>query len=248
MDYTTVTLEELKQGYHWDAQSKAYLCHYCTDSFPQDQVFQIDDGFFTAEAAVSRHVEHVHGGSFDQLLHSDSKYNTLTDTQKELLALFKSSVSDKDIAAKLDISPSTVRHQKFTFREKAKRAKMYLAMYESAFNQKAKDGSDIVPIHNTATMVDSRYVTTEKERDKILKAAFSSFDPLRLEIFPFKPKKHVVVLTRIAQEFEEGRNYTDMQMKEMLQPIYEDYSLLRRLLVDYGFMDRTDDGKKYWVK
>jgi len=248
MDYGTLTLEEMKNGYHQDPSQKAYVCHYCGELFPEEQVFPVGDGFFTAEAAVVRHVEQTHEGSFEQLLNSQSKYNTLTDTQKELLALFHDGVSDKDVAAKMGVSPSTVRHQKFTFREKAKRAKMYLAIYEKAFEQKHNDGSDIIPIHDSATMVDSRYVTTEKERDKILKSAFRSFDPLLLEAFPFKPKKHLVVLTRIAQEFEAGRKYTEVEMKEILQPIYEDHSLLRRLLVDYGFMDRTDDGKKYWVK
>ena len=34
----------------------------------------------------------------------------------------------------------------------------------------------------------------------------------------------------------------------MLAAVYEDYSMLRRYLVDYGFMGRTKDGTEYWLK
>lgn len=248
MNYGTITLAELKQGYVFDEEKQAYQCNYCADTFALGQVFSIGDDFYDAQHAAAKHVDSHHGGSFEQLITSDSKYNTLTDTQRELLKLFHAGVSDKDIAQQMGVSPSTVRHQKFTFREKAKRAKMYLALYEEAFGAAPSDENAIVPIHDTATMVDSRYVTTEKERSKILASAFESIDPLKLRVFPFKPKKHVVVLARIAEEVEAGRTYTEREMKELLEPIYEDHSLLRRLLVDYGFMDRTSDGKKYWLK
>lgn len=248
MDFGTIKLEDLKKGHHFDSVEEVYRCNHCGVAFSVGQVFPIDDGFYDARHAADIHVEETHGGNFNHLLTSENKYNTLTDVQKDLLALFHEGQSDKEIAHRLGISASTVRHQKFTFREKAKKAKMYLALYEQALEDASSDENAIVPIHNTATMVDSRYVTTEKEKAQILKNTFISFSPLRLGTFPFKPKKHLVVLTRIAEEFEQGRMYTEKETKELLGSIYEDYSLLRRLLVDYGFMDRTDDGARYWLR
>ncbi|MBJ6950597.1 DUF2087 domain-containing protein, partial [Vibrio cholerae] len=29
---------------------------------------------------------------------------------------------------------------------------------------------------------------------------------------------------------------------------YPDFVTLRRYLIEYGFLDRTDDGSQYWVK
>lgn len=115
----------------------------------------------------------------EQLLYSDTKYNTLTDNQKELLLLFYSDMSDSEIAKKLGVSHSTVRHQKFTFREKAKQAKLYLAVFESVFEDKIKNEDAIIPIHNHAIYYDERYVITEK----------------------------VVILTKIAEEFALGKKY-----------------------------------------
>ena len=48
--------------------------------------------------------------------------------------------------------------------------------------------------------------------------------------------------------FELGKKYTEAETREMLAAVYEDYSMLRRYLVDYGFMGRTKDGTEYWLK
>ena len=34
----------------------------------------------------------------------------------------------------------------------------------------------------------------------------------------------------------------------VLKLIYEDYATIRRYLIEYGFMERTNDCKEYWVK
>ena len=97
-------------------------------------------------------------------------------------------------------------------------------------------------------MVDDRYVITERERDKILNAEFESLEPLRLKRFPGKEKKKIVILRRIAEEFDHGRKYDELQMNEIIKEIFDDYAVIRRYLIEYGFMDRTRDGKEYWLK
>jgi DNA-binding CsgD family transcriptional regulator len=248
MDYAKLTLADLKRGYRFDEKEKAYICNYCEKPFQTGQVFLIDEHFFDPEHAAAKHVQLEHDGNFGQLLHSDTKYNTLTDVQKELLALFHSGMPDSDIAKQLGVSASTVRHQKFTFREKAKQAKLYLAVYEQVFDKKTSDENAIASIHNTATMVDDRYLTTEKEKAHILRTAFESLSPLRLKDFSAKAKKKVVILARITEEFQIGRRYSEKEVTETLKPIFDDHAVLRRYLVDYGFMDRTSDGKEYWLK
>ncbi|WP_236719720.1 DUF2087 domain-containing protein [Neobacillus mesonae] len=34
----------------------------------------------------------------------------------------------------------------------------------------------------------------------------------------------------------------------MLKSIYADFATIRRYLIEYGFMDRSKDCMKYWVK
>ena len=250
MDYGTLTIEEIRNGYRYDEAEKAYVCNYCGRMFPQGQVFPIGDRYYTPEYAAREHIASEHDSSLKKLIEGGAKYNTFTDTQKELLALFGEGLSDNEIANKLGIKASTVRHQKFTFREKAKQAKYYLAVYEEVFGDggKARKADDIVDIPNTATMMDDRYVITEKERERILKSEFESMRPLRLRHYPLKAKKQVVVLSEVAKLFELGKKYTEAETREMLAAVYEDYSMLRRYLVDYGFMGRTKDGTEYWLK
>ena len=66
------------------------------------------------------------------LLNTESRYNTLTQNQKTLLSRLAQGWSDQEIAKEAGVSVSTVRHQKFVFREKAKQARVYLALYECA--------------------------------------------------------------------------------------------------------------------
>lgn len=148
MDYGRLTLDEIKKGYRFDKETNAYVCNYCDKAFQEGQVFCINGNFYAPEYSAAKHIEVEHGGNVEQLLHSDTKYNTLTDNQKELLLLFYSDMSDSEIAKKLGVSHSTVRRQKFTFREKAKQAKLYLAVFEHVFEDKPKNKEAIIPIHN----------------------------------------------------------------------------------------------------
>ena len=247
MDYGKISLEELKKGYRYDRKNDVYICNYCEQHFDSGQIFSVDDKFYTAEHAVGLHIKSVHGGNLHQLIYSDVKYNTLTQNQKELLELFHAGESEKDIAKKMNVTEATIRRQRFTFREKAKRAKLYLAVYEQVFETDTSMNTTIIPIHNNAVYVDDRYLITEQERQHILETSFSSLSPLVLRNFSPKEKKKVVILSKISEQFEKGKRYSEKEINQILRPIYDDYISLRRYLVMYGFMERTQDGSKYWL-
>jgi len=247
MKLEELSIENIKCGYMHDPETGRYTCTVCKQAFEKGEVYAYQNRFFEASKAIEQHRDIEHADYLVQLLENPSKYNTLTEHQKQLFKLFAAGLSDKEIAAELGISASTVRHQKFMFREKAKQAKMYLAMYERVFERDVSGTSDIMPIHEHATMVDERYVITEKEKMYILRTAFTSLEPLVLKTFPPKEKKKVVILTKIAERFEKGKEYTEKEVNSVLLPVFEDYVTIRRYLIDYGFMKRTKDGAKYWL-
>ena len=240
-------LDEIKKGYRYDKDQDAYVCNHCGQVFNVGQVFQIDGSFFMAEPAVMKHISQMHSSNLTQLLYSESKYNTLTQKQRELLAMFYSKISDKDMAKKLNVTEATIRRQRFTFREKAKQAKFYLAMYELVFEDEPLTAGQIIPIHNNAIYVDDRYLITEEEKQHIVETFFSSTRPLVLKSFSPKEKKKVVILGKIAEQFEYGKKYSECEVNEILKPIYDDYMTIRRYLIMYGFMERTRDGRQYWL-
>ncbi|HET7481709.1 MAG TPA: DUF2087 domain-containing protein [Actinomycetota bacterium] len=66
----------------------------------------------------------------------------------------------------------------------------------------------------------------------------------RLMSIPASHSKRVVVLDRLAQEFEPGRTYEEAEVNAMLERFHEDYASLRRYLVDDAFLERSEG--KYW--
>lgn len=66
----------------------------------------------------------------------------------------------------------------------------------------------------------------------------------RLAEVPSQRSKRLVVLERLALEFEAGRRYAEAEVNEILAAFHDDYATLRRHLVDEGLLDRA--GGEYW--
>jgi hypothetical protein len=66
----------------------------------------------------------------------------------------------------------------------------------------------------------------------------------RLRTIPTKHTKLLVVLDHLAQAFEPGQTYPEVEVNQMLQRFHPDYAALRRYLVENGFMTREDN--VYW--
>jgi len=90
---------------------------------------------------------------------------------------------------------------------------------------------------------------TQEEKEKILKNVFSSLEPLKLKVISSKAKKKEVIYKKIAEQFEKDKKYTEQDVNGMLKQIYpDDFSTLRRGLIEMGYMDRKSDGSEYWLK
>jgi hypothetical protein len=66
----------------------------------------------------------------------------------------------------------------------------------------------------------------------------------RLTSIPTQHAKRLVVLDRLAQDFEPGRHYAEREVNNILRRWYDDPAALRRYLVDDGFMER--ERGEYW--
>lgn len=88
------------------------------------------------------------------------------------------------------------------------------------------------------------YGMTDDER-QVLERYFSG--RVLIEI-PAHRAKRLVVLQRLALEFDPGRRYTEFEVNEVLGRFHLDWSSLRRGLVDEGLLDRepASGGNRYW--
>ncbi|MGI9594782.1 MAG: DUF2087 domain-containing protein [Acidimicrobiales bacterium] len=71
-----------------------------------------------------------------------------------------------------------------------------------------------------------------------------SFVDGKLVHLPRKRSKRLLVLDRLAQEFEPGQHYPEREVNKILRAFDDDVAALRRYLVDERFLDRADG--VYW--
>lgn len=242
------TIDELKNGFKYDPSKEEFVCLLCGKSFLRGIIYSEDGIFYEAERYTRIHIEKVHGSVFDCLLNMDRKLTGLTDIQKNLMGMFHKGYSDGEIVKSLGGgSTSTIRNHRFILREKEKQAKLFLVMME-LLRTKLMSEDDIPVIHRTAVMVDERYDITREESENIMKSYFKKGPDGPMSTFPSKEKRKVVVLRHIAGKFSTGVQYTEKEINEIIKTAYPDYAMIRRYLIEYGFLDRKKDGSSYWVK
>ena len=191
------SIDDLKRGYIWDSKNGNFICLSCKE--------KLSNNGDEAEKHVYRH-----GQDLERLLLLDKKYNCLTEIQKEFLLMVSNKQSNKDIALNLGVTESTIRNMSFSLRERAKQARVFLAIMDLVYEDK-----------------------TIKSQSKI-------------KVFPVKEAKRKALLPRFANLFEPSKDYSEKEVKRIIKTIYEDDALIRRYLVDYGYLNRSKDGSKYY--
>jgi DNA-binding CsgD family transcriptional regulator len=246
------SVEEIKKGYVYLEGTEEFICLICGQRMMKGVIYPYNDMYFDAEKFASIHIRDAHTSTFDYLLHLNKKWTGLTDLQKQLLELFYSGKSDAEVVKELGGgSTSTVRNHRFTFREKQKQAKVFLALMELLEHQASeRDMTERhVPIHRTATAIDDRYSITEKESADVIRKYFPDGPHGELVELPRKEKRKIIVLRQIITRFQTDKVYTEREVNEILRSVLsDDYVTLRRYLIEYGFMDRKVDGSEYWVQ
>ncbi|MGE7623364.1 DUF2087 domain-containing protein [Viridibacillus sp. NPDC096237] len=68
-----------------------------------------------------------------------------------------------------------------------------------------------------------------------------------LSVIPKKEKSKLEVLNEIIKLFEKNHKYDEKEINEILKSIYPDFAILRRYLVDYGYLKRNKECSEYSV-
>jgi len=74
-----------------------------------------------------------------------------------------------------------------------------------------------------------------------------SMHPFEISNFPPKEKRKYILLCMMVHLFDEHKKYTEIEINEIIKPIYHDYVTIRRYLVEYQFLNRLNDGSEYWL-
>lgn len=65
---------------------------------------------------------------------------------------------------------------------------------------------------------------------------------------PQKQSRRYAVLAYLAEKFMPGRDYTEREVNAICDDwhTFGDYFILRRELVDFGLLNRENNGSRYW--
>ncbi|CAG7618407.1 hypothetical protein PAESOLCIP111_02112 [Paenibacillus solanacearum] len=238
----SATMEELKRGYGWNGEIGRYVCLVCGLETEQGIIYAAPDGtgYRDAEKRMKDHIADEHGSMFDYLLTLDKKKTGLSELQRQLLQLFHEGVSDADIVRRTGAgSASTIRNHRFVLREKEKQAKLFLALME-LLQEKADAETD-----RAAKSKPGKGQPQLREALPGHAPAEAPDEPLRQ--WPSKESKRKEITESLQRRFERGTVYTEPEVNAILERAWPDYAVLRRYMVEYGYLQREDDGSAYWL-
>ncbi|MCC6349076.1 MAG: DUF2087 domain-containing protein [Candidatus Eisenbacteria bacterium] len=72
----------------------------------------------------------------------------------------------------------------------------------------------------------------------------------RVVRWPARQKTQRLVVRLLAGRFEPGRDYLEKDVNFVLMDAHDfgDWAMLRRMLVDWGYLAREGGGARYWLK
>lgn len=92
-----------------------------------------------------------------------------------------------------------------------------------------------------------RFDIKDDDYNAFLETYVVSRNPLRFKEIPAKEKRKYIMLCMIIHHIDPMKMYHEFELNDILKPMVDDYVMIRRYLVDYGFLKRETDGSKYWV-
>jgi len=159
--------------------------------------------------------------------------------------LAEKSYSVEELAALLQLKPSTVSHHLSKLAEAelvSSRAESYYSIYQldkKMLEEKSRSMFSQTELSNVAAEVDADAYDNKVVKD------YSKRDG-SLKTLPAQRKKLEAVLLHVVQSFEMGKRYSEKRVNEILSQYHEDTATLRRELVGYGLMQREGGGDEYW--
>ncbi|UFS70347.1 metalloregulator ArsR/SmtB family transcription factor [Geomonas sp. RF6] len=148
----------------------------------------------------------------------------------------------EEIASRHGLAPSTVSFHLRKLEQAGlvtSHKEQYYAMVranDAVFDTTLREIVSVPPVNR-----ELQDVRMEEYRRKVLTSFFMDG---RLEKLPAQHKKRLIVLEQFASRFESGRRYSEQEVTDLILPLFHDYCMIRRLLVEEGLVRR--EGATYW--
>ncbi len=153
--------------------------------------------------------------------------------------------SVEELAALLDLKPSTVSHHLAKLAEVglvSAKTQSYYNVYqldESALKAKSQSLFSQENLKASVAEVDMNAYDSKVVSDYTRKDG-------SLKTIPAQRKKLEAILRHVVKAFEVGKRYSEKKVNEILSQYHADTASLRRELVGCGLMKREGGGGDYW--
>lgn len=237
--FQEMPIKVIKDGYVLTKEN--YTCLICGETFKAGEVYSVGSKLYEGSKAIVAHIKEAHGTVLENLLSTQASALGITELQKQLLTLFASGMSDKEVAQKLEVAGSTIRNHKSKLREKEKQAKLYIAIMELI---EELGGGKIM--FSESDSKENEQEITPKQKKKILDQYITETGTLRN--YPASDSNKQVVLEAVVQEFNQNERYNECEVNQVLSYLYTDYQMIKEDLLNYGYLARADRGDIFWVR
>ena len=153
--------------------------------------------------------------------------------------------SVEELAALLDLKPSTVSHHLAKLAQiglVSAKTESYYNVYQLDENALETKSRNLFSQENLAASVAD--VDADAYDNKVVKDYVRKDGSLKT--IPAQRKKLEAVLRYVVKAFEVNKRYSEKKVNEILSGYHEDTASLRRELVGYGLMKREGGGGEYW--
>ncbi len=238
------SIRDLRQGYTHNREKRLYGCLFCDFETFRGRIYQLDGQFQDAELTMQNHIHKEHGSPFEFLISLDKENHGLSANQRQILQLIYQGKPDAEIARMTGKAQSTIRNVRYVLKEKFKETKIFVAIIEELYEKLDRNVEKMMSFPNSVSLPKAHLEISEREQKQILAKYFRDS---RIEQFPKKEKRKLVLLHRVSKLFEKDKKYSEKEVNEKLKKVAADHVTIRRYLIDYGFLERQKDGSEYWL-
>jgi len=159
--------------------------------------------------------------------------------------LAEKSYSVEELAALLQLKPSTVSHHLSKLADAelvTSHGESYYSVYQldkKVLEEKSRSMFSQSELSTVTAEVDVDAYDAKVVRD------FTKRDG-SLKTIPAQQKKLEAILRHVVKSFEVGKRYSEKRVNEILSKFHEDTATLRRELIGYKLMEREGGGGEYW--
>ena len=152
--------------------------------------------------------------------------------------------SVEQLAAILDLRPSTISHHLSKLAEVG----LVSARADSYYNVYQLEEEKLQETRLLFSKDDLSAVVADVDLDASDRQVVENYSMPdgRLKTIPSQRKKLEAILRYVVQAFDLDKRYSEKQVNEALSRFHEDVASLRRELIGYGLMGRSNDGTEYW--